>query len=227
MEALRENTSEELAVTDISSLETNPSLLRRLRNTDDASAWRAFSTRYQRPLYGWCLAWFKARCPDAQCEADDTVQEILIGLLKSMRRFEYDPSKSFRAWLKTVATNACRDACRNRRAIATAPLGLDVLETHEAEIDLMERLQKTFDLEVFEEACQRVQLRILKNPQGNPKTWEAFCLTVSPALGGEGLATSEAASRLETTSDFVATACKNIKKMLEQEIALLDPENGK
>jgi RNA polymerase sigma factor (sigma-70 family) len=42
-------------------------------------------------------------------DADDVAQEVLLKLLTAMKKFRYDPSRSFRAWLKTVTQNAWKD----------------------------------------------------------------------------------------------------------------------
>ena len=63
-------------------------------------------------------------------------QAVLAKLAVRMRRFAYDPSQRFRAWLRTVAKNACRDCMAERRrtigAIARGVTGQDdLIETAE------------------------------------------------------------------------------------------------
>ena len=40
---------------------------------------------------------------------DDVTQEVLVKLLAAIRQFQYDPSRSFRSWLKTVTQHALTD----------------------------------------------------------------------------------------------------------------------
>ncbi len=50
---------------------------------------------------------------------DDVTQEVLLRLAQKLGTFQYDPSRSFRGWLKTVTQNALADflADRNRRVL--------------------------------------------------------------------------------------------------------------
>jgi DNA-directed RNA polymerase specialized sigma24 family protein len=42
-------------------------------------------------------------------------QDILMKLTQKLRAFAYDPSRSFRGWIKTVAHHAWRDCDDSRR----------------------------------------------------------------------------------------------------------------
>lgn len=52
-------------------------------------------------VYRWCRRW---HLQDA--DAEDVTQAVLAKLTGKMGSFEYDPARSFRAWLKTVAHHA-------------------------------------------------------------------------------------------------------------------------
>src|SRR5262249_56687691 len=87
------------------------SLLLRLRQQpDDAGTWREFVDRYAPRVYAWCRHW---RLQDA--DAKDVTQEVLLKLAEKMRTFTYDPSRSFRAWLKTLTRHAWSDFVNNRQ----------------------------------------------------------------------------------------------------------------
>lgn len=47
-------------------------------------------------------------------EAEDLTQDVLAKLLVQMPEYNYDQSRSFRAWLKTVSLNQTRDFLRRR-----------------------------------------------------------------------------------------------------------------
>ena len=95
--------------------ETSISLMMRVRRDPaDVEAWEEFVRRYQPMIREWCLRW-GAR-PD---DADDVVQEVLLKLLAAMKSFDYDPVRSFRAWLKTVTQNAWNDYVRSHRREST------------------------------------------------------------------------------------------------------------
>ena len=81
---------------------TRVTLLARLRlDPTDQAAWDVFVERYGRHIYRWCRRW---KLQDA--DAEDVTQDILAKLSRTLRDFHYDPARSFRGWLKTVAHHA-------------------------------------------------------------------------------------------------------------------------
>src|SRR3954453_12508945 len=93
---------------------TRATLLTRLgRCPSDQASWDEFVERYGRHIYRWCRRW---KLQDA--DAEDLTQDVLVKLTQKLRAFAYDPARSFRGWLKTVAHNAWRDydGSRHRRA---------------------------------------------------------------------------------------------------------------
>jgi RNA polymerase sigma-70 factor (ECF subfamily) len=90
---------------------THPSLLERVRLSDDQKSWARFVDLYTPLIYSW------ARQLGLQ-EADsaDLVQEVFALLVEKMPAFAYDRHRSFRAWLRTVTLNKWRDRCRRRAA---------------------------------------------------------------------------------------------------------------
>src|SRR5262245_18672397 len=90
---------------------TRVTLLSQLRHAPcDQAGWAEFIERYGRHIYRWCRRW---RLQDA--DAEDVTQNILVKLTQKLRAFVYDPSRSFRGWLKTVAHHAWRDFEASRR----------------------------------------------------------------------------------------------------------------
>ena len=84
---------------------TSTTLLGRLRlEPADQEAWAEFVRRYGPLVYRWCRDW---RLQEA--DAQDVTQAVLVKLAGKMRDFSYDPSKSFRAYLKTLARYAWCD----------------------------------------------------------------------------------------------------------------------
>jgi RNA polymerase sigma factor (sigma-70 family) len=90
---------------------TRVTLLARLRqDPSDQADWDEFVERYGSHIYRWCRQW---KLQDA--DAEDVTQSILVKLFQKLRAFAYDPSRSFRGWLKTVAHHAWRDFEDSRR----------------------------------------------------------------------------------------------------------------
>jgi RNA polymerase sigma-70 factor (ECF subfamily) len=176
---------------------------------NDPKAWADFVRRYGRKIYLWCRGW---NLQDA--DAQDVTQNVLMEVARKMRTFRYDPSRSFRAWLKTLTHGAWCDwvASRNRPGQGSGDSGvLDVLATVAAREDLVRKLEEEYDVELLEEASARVQLRV------EPRTWEAFRL-----LALEGLSGAEAAARLAMKVGAVFVARSKVQKMLQEEIRKLE-----
>lgn len=96
--------------------DTRVSLLLRLRDRDDRSAWTEFDATY-RPLV-WRYA--RARGLDANT-ADDVTQLVMAAVVRGICSFDYDPSRGrFQGWLRTIANNLVR---RMRRHAEPLPAG--------------------------------------------------------------------------------------------------------
>jgi RNA polymerase sigma-70 factor (ECF subfamily) len=195
-----------------SVLSTSPSLLARLQaGKTDEPAWEEFVRRYGPLTQGWCRHWGLS-----EDDAEEVTQTVLVKLAEKMRDFRYDPSRSFRAYLKTLARYAWCDflEARRRPGAGSGDTGvLRVLEAVEAGDDLVRRLGEQFDLELLAEARDRVRQRV------DPQTWEAFALTAV-----EGLSGAEAAGRLGVKVAAVFKAKSRVQQMLRDEIARLEGE---
>ena len=78
-----------------SSLETRPSLLKRLQAGDDAQGWEEF---YR--VYGGLIRHFAIKAGLTPEEAEDVVQETAIGVARRLPEFIYDPKVCrFKTWL--------------------------------------------------------------------------------------------------------------------------------
>jgi len=189
---------------------TSPTLLGRLRQSpDDPAAWNEFSRRYGAMIHRWCRAWGLQ-----PADADDVVQNVLLELSRQMREFVYDPSGSFRAWLKTVSRRAWmkfRDSRRRHQAAPGQEKDLSEFCDPAAENDLIRRLEEEYERELLERALARVRLRV------KPATFDSFRLTALEALSGK-----EASERIGIPITHVFVAKANVQKMIREEIAELD-----
>jgi len=190
--------------------QTSPTLLGRLRHSpQDQEAWEAFVVRYGPKIMAWCRQW------DLQeADAQDITQDVLLKLARTIARFEYDPRRSFRAWLKTLTQHAWSDfvdARRRARVGGAQPEASFALESLPAREDLIQRLDEVFEQEVLDEAMTLVRLRV------KPNTWEAFRLQVL-----EGLSGAEAGARLDMTVTAVFVARSRVQRMLQQEVERLN-----
>lgn len=174
----------------------------------DQAAWVQFTERYGRKIYAWCRQWNLQ-----EADAEDVTQAVLLKLAGTMRTFEYDPTKRFRAWLKTVARHAWSDFWASRKAVVAAggSQALQMLQEVEARDDLLRRLEEEFDRELLDEAMARVRLRV------TPRTMEAFART---ALQGQSGAEAGQALGMKVATVFVAKS--KVQKMLQEELRKLD-----
>jgi RNA polymerase sigma-70 factor (ECF subfamily) len=191
---------------------TRITLLGRLRrDPSNQEAWGEFVDQYGPKIMSWCLRW---RLQEA--DAQDVTQNVLLKLAEKMRDFRYDPGRSFRAWLKTIAHHACSDFIESRQrpglGSGDSQVGRLLLDTQARE-DLLQHLEQEFDREILDEAVRRVRLRVA------PQTWRAFWLTA-----WEGLSGAEAAERIPMQVAQVYVAKRRVQKMLQEEVARLDEQ---
>jgi RNA polymerase sigma-70 factor (ECF subfamily) len=197
---------EEWLMAEWSDSRTSLTLLETLRQTPkDAGAWERFDWRYRPMIYGWCREWGLQGA-----DAEDVTQDVLAKLTEKLGQFRYDPTRCFRAWLKTITQHAWSDAIAGRYRGSDSRI-IQRLESLEARADLKRRFEETFDRELMEMAIARVQRRV------NPSTWEAFRLT---AL--EGLSGAEASQRLQATVASIFVSKHRVQKLLKEEIRLLE-----
>lgn len=193
-----------------STSRTSPTLLGRLRqNPTDQEGWALFVRRYGPRIYGWCRRW---NLQDA--DADDVTQLVLATLAQKMSGFTYDPTRSFRAWLKTIAQHAWSDfmAGKQRAGLGSADSHVaELLQSVEARDDLVARLDAEFDHELLEEALARARLRV------EPHTFEAFQLTAVAGMSG-----ADAARQLGLPVATVFKAKSRVRKLVRDELRRLE-----
>jgi RNA polymerase sigma-70 factor (ECF subfamily) len=188
---------------------TSPSLLERVGQAGDQTAWSEFVGRYGPKILAWCRHWQLQ-----ESDAHDVTQEVLLQLVEKLRRFQYDRTRSFRAWLKTLVHHAWQDflARRGRAGLGSGDSAVwHSLQTVEARADLDRQLEEVFDREVLEQAMARVRQRVAAH------TWEAFRL-----LTFEGLSGPEVAPRVGMQVTMVYVAKGKVQRMLRQEIDRLE-----
>jgi RNA polymerase sigma factor (sigma-70 family) len=186
-------------------LPTSATLLRRLRDPADRDAWGKFAQNYGQRIYAWCRRWNLQ-----EADAEDVTQGLLVKIPTKMRTFTYDPKAgSFRAWLKTVVKHALTDFVRSQdRAGKTS---YAVLDTLEAEQDLIKELDQRFERELLEEAMARIEVRV------NRATWDAFRMTSIEQQSGK-----EVAAALKIPVAHVYVYKQRVQDLLKEEIRKLE-----
>ena len=140
---------------------TPPSLLERLSQPAQEQAWGKFVDMYTPLLFAWTR-----RLGLNDHDAADLVQDLFTVLVEKLPEFQYDATKSFRAWLKTILLNRWRNKQRKRATENVRGGGL-----------AMDELADSEQIPEFEEAEYRGYLvsRALKLMQNEfpPLTWQA------------------------------------------------------
>ncbi len=90
--------------------DTRLTLLQRLHDCHDVSAWTEFCTIYERAIYRIAL---KYGLQDA--DAREVSQEVLLTVSKRIRDFDASGEGRFRSWLAIIARNATIDVLRTNR----------------------------------------------------------------------------------------------------------------
>src|SRR5260370_10339680 len=159
--------------------DTRVTLLVKLKeDTQDQCVWAEFVSHYGPKIFGWCRKW----CTQ-EADAQDVTQIVMLKLAEKMKTFSYDPTRSFRGWLRTLAHHAWSDfmASRNRPGQGSGDEEVHrMLLTAEAPDDLGKHMEEQYDRELLEMAPDRVRLRVAR------QTWDAFLLPAGERMpGGE------------------------------------------
>lgn len=172
-------------------------------------AWIRFVEAYGPTILEWCRTW---RLQDA--DARDVTQEALLRLAQSLPAFQYDSSRRFRGWLRTVVQNCLWDWMEDQRreALGTGETAvLNLLQSLPAREALMERLERQFDRELLERAMVRVRQRV------EPLTWRVFELLAVERLSGEEVSRR---TGMKVASAFASRS--KVQRMIRSEIEHLE-----
>jgi RNA polymerase sigma-70 factor (ECF subfamily) len=185
---------------------TPASLLGRLRTDGHGKAWDEFVELYSPLLFHWAR-----RAHLQEADAADLVQEVFAILVRKLPEFEYDPSKGFRRWLRTVTLNKWRELLRRRATNPACPNGapLEALEAPPGDEPFWETEHRRLLL--------RRMLEVMRS-HFEPATWQACWRTVV-----EGRSAAEVGAELGLNPGAVRAARFRVLCRLRTELdGLLD-----
>lgn len=137
-------------------------------------------------------------------DAADLVQGVFVVLLEQLPKFQYNPTKSFRAWLKTILLNAWRNHLKKGSRHGSEPID-------------EERLASSASFHLFEDTEYRQELmrRALVVMEANfeSKTWRA-CLE----FVANGRPAEDVAQELGMTVNAVYLAKSRVLRYLRREL---------
>ncbi|RFC51321.1 MAG: RNA polymerase sigma-70 factor, ECF subfamily [Verrucomicrobia bacterium] len=140
------------------SLRTRQSLLTRLKDWNDHAGWREFFDTYWRLIYNVAR---KSGLGDQ--DAQDLVQDVLLGVAKQMPEGRYDRSKGrFKQWLCGIVRHRIVDHWRKhgREAALTGPLPERDSQLGAGESDLERVWQSEWAASLLTAALGRVQEKV-------------------------------------------------------------------
>lgn len=146
-------------------MSTETSQLREVRDWSDLAAWVGFNAKYRPMLLRWCRA-----LGLRHEEAEDLAQEILIEVAGLLKTFSYDPSKTFRGWLRKITWRRVQDF--HRRAGARATLLGDAVDWLEAPGDVDDPPEDPSKDRGLRALAEKVQMAVQR--RSSPRSWRLF-----------------------------------------------------
>ena len=192
------------------SLQTSPTLLRSLATPGNEAAWTTFVDRYSPLILRHCRAGGLR-----QADAEEVRSRVLFKLIKALASIRYDPTRTFRGYLRTVVHtvligywneqnlpgakgSGCPEISSRLDSVAM-PTSLDELgETLEDDV--------TSRLRMIEAVVERVRCAV------KPDTWQAYWLTAI-----EGQTAADAGTALGKSVGAIYMAKHRVAAMLGAE----------
>jgi len=187
------------------SFETRPSLLLRLGDPSDRTAWEEFTSLY------WPVIYRLARKRGLQdADAQDLAQKILLTLSRKIADWKpTTESGAFRGWLSVVTRNVTLNMLSRRKQ--DVPSGGTSMLQQLASLPEPEDVDREFELE-YRRALFRMAADEIRS-EFQPATWSAFWLTAV-----EGLTVEEAAEHLGLQIGSIYAGRSRVMRRLKQKI---------
>lgn len=179
---------------------TSVSLLKRLGQPENQRAWDRFVQLYTPLLFYWA---HKAGLDSA--DAGDLVQDVFCILVRKLPTFDYDASKSFRSWLKTVLQNTLIN--RRRRKLPQTQPDMDLLPPQPQANEAIKLEEAEYRQYLVARAVELMQAEF------EPKTWQACWRLV--VMGRPG---AEVAQELGMSVNAVYLAKSRVLAALRSEL---------
>ena len=174
---------------------------------DRELGWNEFADKYARIIAGFAR---NAGLP-AQ-EADDVLQDVLMGFFRVSDRFEYDPKKGrFRGYLKRITLNAIRARHRKKRPTT----GFDDTVDPPVESDL----DAVWDRQWTEQLLQRAMGEARNEVE--ERTWQAFEL-----YGVRGVPAEEVAKETGMTPAAIRHAKMRLTRRVREIVERIRSDEG-
>jgi RNA polymerase sigma-70 factor (ECF subfamily) len=197
-------------------ISTSQSLLERLRNRDDGSAWKRLMAIYEPWLRGWLQ-----RTPLQAADCDDIMQSVFTIVSEKIPEFVHNGhSGAFRTWLRSILAFRTRHFLREQRHRPGASSPQSLSDWLEQLSDPHSELSRQWDQEHDQYLVRRMLQSI--QPEFNSSTWRVFQLLVL-----EEVPVAEVAERLGIKPNAVYVAKARVLSRLRAEVrGLVDEASG-
>ena len=180
---------------------TSVNLLQRLREPNADAAWARFVDLYAPLIFYW------ARQKNLNVsDAADLVQDVLLTLIQKLPEFQYDPTRRFRGWLRTITVNRAEDF---RRRMAQRP--------QSGVSGISQTVPFNDDSDLFVEAEYRIALvhraMDLIRPEFREATWRAGWMLLV-----QGRSAADVAEELSLSLNAVYLAKSRILFRIREEL---------
>lgn len=177
------------------------------RTLEKEIAWEEFRKRYAPVIIGYSRnAGLRAQ------DADDILQDVMLGFFRLSPDFHYDPSKGrFRGYLKQATLNAIRKRLRAADAARSVPDELLDIQAESAE----SRWESQWAQQMLSRALEEARRRF------DPQTYEAFDL-----YARRDVAADEVAARLGISVNSVHQAKSRVLRVVRAVLDSLRVEEG-
>ncbi len=200
-------------------LPTRPSLLARLRNHDESAAWQKgweeFYALYHPVIFGHAI-----KKGLGETDAEDVVQEIVVGVAGKLPTFQYDPAIcSFKTWLFRNAGHKIADHFRKqgREARGINPEA-NMKENCDAITEIADENAMAPDREwdlMFERRLREAAIEDVTN-RVKPMTMRLYLYHVIYGNSVENTVTAFRASQITPESVYVAK--HRVQKMVDETV---------
>jgi RNA polymerase sigma-70 factor (ECF subfamily) len=182
-------------------IDTSASLLQRLLNHKDESAWNRMTRLYD----PWIRAALRSHLPQS-ADVDDLAQQVFTVVVEKLPDFLHNGRPgAFRAWLRGICVNRVRMFWRSRPAVEPDPeIALQQLEDPNSA--LSRQWDREHDQLVFQQALALIE------GEFKPATWAAFRRLVL-----DQAAPSVVAAELGLTINAVCIAKSRVLARLREE----------
>jgi RNA polymerase sigma-70 factor (ECF subfamily) len=189
--------------------ETRGTLLAAIKNPDNRVAWEEFVLIYRPVIYRMAR---RRGMQDA--DAQDVTQNILVRISTAIEKYEQEPGKKFRSWLRRVARNAIFTVVSQFRLDA-AKGGSVAHDLLSEQVDVAPEFEQEIEKEYLRE--QFLRAAAIVRSDVHPETWQSFELTVV-----QGHSCTKAAELTGKSIGAVYAARSRIVKRLREQIDRLE-----